>query len=139
MTSTTLSPTVSKEIISAAAPQTWDTTEKDNVNSSNASRDQPVPLEKEPHPQKSSTELDVEAANIIPAAPPSTESPHPYTGIRWYILLFALYLTAFLYGLDNTIVANIQGSVITDFGHVEQLSWLGSGFPLGSVGTILPM
>jgi MFS family permease len=42
-----------------------------------------------------------------------------------------------LYGLDNTIVADIQAPIIQTFGSVEKLGWLGVGFPLGSIASIL--
>jgi MFS family permease len=42
-----------------------------------------------------------------------------------------------LYGLDNTIVADIQAPIIETFGNVERLAWLGIGFPLGSIAVIL--
>ncbi|KUI60879.1 Putative HC-toxin efflux carrier TOXA [Cytospora mali] len=58
-------------------------------------------------------------------------------GFRWVIICISLYVTCFLYGLDTTIAADVQGSVTETFGHVEQLSWIGAGFPLGSVCVIL--
>lgn len=42
-----------------------------------------------------------------------------------------------LYGLDTTIAADVQAAVTETFGHVEQLVWIGAGFPLGSVCVIL--
>jgi MFS family permease len=60
------------------------------------------------------------------------------TGFRWVLVCFGLYLSALMYGLDTTIVADIQGAVIEEFGGVSQLSWIGSSFPLGSVAVILP-
>lgn len=59
-------------------------------------------------------------------------------GIRWLFICAALYVSCILYGLDTTIAADVQGSVIEQFGHVEQLAWVGAGFPLGSVCVILP-
>jgi MFS family permease len=59
-------------------------------------------------------------------------------GIRWLAICVALYASCILYGLDTTIAADVQGSVIERFGHIEQLSWVGAGFPLGSVCVILP-
>jgi MFS family permease len=59
--------------------------------------------------------------------------------LRWFLICLALYTSAFLYGLDNTIVADIQGAVVETFGAVEQLAWLGIGFPLGSIASILPI
>lgn len=58
-------------------------------------------------------------------------------GFPWFIVCIALYMTCFLYGLDTTIAADVQGPVAAAFGHVQQLSWVGAGFPLGSVCVIL--
>ncbi|RWA08992.1 hypothetical protein EKO27_g6107 [Xylaria grammica] len=60
-------------------------------------------------------------------------------GFRWALVCLAVYSSNFLYGLDNTIVASIQSAIITSFGHVNQLGWLGVGFPLGSIAIILPI
>ncbi|CAI6297767.1 unnamed protein product [Periconia digitata] len=60
-------------------------------------------------------------------------------GLRWLAICISLYATCILYGLDTTIVADVQGSVIEQFGHVEQLAWVGAGFPLGSVCVVLPL
>ncbi|KAK6544852.1 hypothetical protein TWF694_001533 [Orbilia ellipsospora] len=58
-------------------------------------------------------------------------------GIKWFVVIAAIYSTAFLYGLDNTVVADIQPQVIDTFGDLTKLGWLGSGFPLGSIATLL--
>jgi MFS family permease len=60
-------------------------------------------------------------------------------GVRWLVICVALYVSCILYGLDTTIAADVQGSVIERFGHVEQLAWAGAGFPLGSVCVFLPL
>ena len=60
-----------------------------------------------------------------------------YKGWWWLAVCAAAYSSAFLYGLDTTIVANIQPFAVEQFGDVEKLGWLGIGFPLGSVATIL--
>ncbi len=44
-----------------------------------------------------------------------------------------------LYGLDTTIAADIQPDIVKAFGQIQKLSWIGTGFPLGSVATILPI
>ena len=61
----------------------------------------------------------------------------PYKGFRWFFVCVAIYSSAFLYGLDQTIVADIQAAAVETFGSVEKLGWLGIGFPLGSIATIL--
>ncbi|KFY00500.1 hypothetical protein V490_01318 [Pseudogymnoascus sp. VKM F-3557] len=60
-------------------------------------------------------------------------------GIRWILILVAIYITCFLYGLDTTISADVQGPIVEAFGHVEQLAWVGAGFPMGSAAVILPI
>jgi len=45
--------------------------------------------------------------------------------------------TTLLFALDNTIVANIQPAIIADFGHLELLSWIGTGFALGTMFILL--
>ncbi|KAK1760395.1 major facilitator superfamily domain-containing protein [Echria macrotheca] len=59
------------------------------------------------------------------------------TGFKWLLFCMSLYTTSFLYGLDTTIAADVQGPVVEQFGHIEQLAWIGAGFPLGSVAVIL--
>ncbi|KAI1422343.1 MFS general substrate transporter [Xylaria sp. FL1777] len=55
---------------------------------------------------------------------------------RWLSICVGLYLTAFLYGLDSTISAAIQGPILASLGDLELLPWVGTGFLLGSVATI---
>ncbi|RHZ44112.1 uncharacterized protein CDV56_101539 [Aspergillus thermomutatus] len=68
---------------------------------------------------------------------PATKGSMP--GWRWALVAIAINTGSFLYGLDNTIVADIQAAVVENFGAVERLSWLGSGFPLGSIALLLPI
>ena len=67
------------------------------------------------------------------------QEAHAYSGWRWVLVCVALYITAFLYGLENTIVADVQGAIVQDYGEVEKLGWIGIGFPLGSVATIFSL
>ncbi len=60
-------------------------------------------------------------------------------GIRWILICAAIFSANILYGLDTTIVADIQGAVSETFGNVTQLGWLGVGFTLGSTVAILPL
>ncbi len=60
-------------------------------------------------------------------------------GIRWILICAAIFSANILYGLDTTIVADIQGAVSETFDNVTQLGWLGVGFTLGSTVAILPL
>jgi MFS family permease len=68
---------------------------------------------------------------------PQSPEDGTVTGFRFIAVLFAVYSTATLYGLDTTIVADIQGAVVETFGQVEKLSWIGTAFPLGSISLVL--
>ncbi|KAM5479526.1 hypothetical protein McanCB56680_005454 [Microsporum canis] len=63
----------------------------------------------------------------------------PITRIRWLLVCLAIFSANVLYGLDNTIVADIQASISEEFNNVNQLGWLGFGFCLGSTIAILPL
>lgn len=91
------------------------------------------------HSSGNNTDIEKSGDDLEVAAVAEEEDPHPATGIKWWLILIAIYSTTFLYGLDNTIVADVQGSVVERFGQVEKLSWIGTGFPLGSVAVILPL
>ncbi|EHK18366.1 uncharacterized protein TRIVIDRAFT_47330 [Trichoderma virens Gv29-8] len=93
----------------------------------------PSTLEKETLPFSS----DEEALPSTPNSPPNEQEGRTVRGFRWILVCLALYVTTFVYGLDTTIAADVQGSVVEAFGHVEQLAWIGAGFPLGSVSVIL--
>ncbi|MCJ1419595.1 hypothetical protein MMC32_005950 [Xylographa parallela] len=87
-------------------------------------------------PEKSTSALDLEKAGVT--TPPQTpEESRPIHGFKWFLVCVSLYLSAFMYGLDTTIAADVQAGVVSTFGNVEQLTWMGTGFPLGSVATVL--
>ncbi|KAK4234291.1 MFS general substrate transporter [Achaetomium macrosporum] len=79
---------------------------------------------------------------IVVACPASTAdailgtgveiSERTIRGIRWILICFAICSANMLYGLDRTIVADIQGAVSETFDNVTQLGWLGVGFTPGS-------
>ncbi|KAI1197051.1 major facilitator superfamily domain-containing protein [Nemania serpens] len=69
--------------------------------------------------------------------PSENDKGRTIRGVRWLLVCIAIYTTCTLYGLDTTIAADIQGPIVESLGHVEQLAWVGAGFPLGSVSVIL--
>jgi MFS family permease len=70
---------------------------------------------------------------------PNSDQERQIRGVRWILILLALYMSCFLYGLDTTISADVQGPIVEAFGHVDQLAWVGAGFPMGSAAIILPV
>jgi MFS family permease len=98
--------------------------------SSNASGNLEYHLELDSNPDL------LEKAEILTPEPAEARLIH---GLKWFIACIALYSTALLYGLDTTIAADVQPAIVETFGNIEKLAWIGSGFPLGSVATILPL
>ncbi|KAI0840353.1 MFS general substrate transporter [Hypoxylon sp. FL0890] len=60
-------------------------------------------------------------------------------GFRWLLVCLSIFSANLLFGLDNTIAADIQGAVSETYKDTEQLGWLGVGFALGSAAGILPL
>ncbi|CEJ92565.1 hypothetical protein VHEMI08210 [[Torrubiella] hemipterigena] len=97
--------------------------------------------------------LDTPEGSLPPSTPLSVEKPQSQTprdleaetnenekfklsGIRWFSICVGIYLTAFLYGLDSTIAADVQGPILASLGNLPLLPWVGTGFLLGSVATV---
>jgi hypothetical protein len=76
---------------------------------------------------------------ITPDSSEAQPETRAVTGWKWIMVCAGLYCAIFLYGLDNTIAADIQSAILETYGDVGQLAWIGTGFPLGSVATILPV
>src|SRR5277367_5152583 len=62
----------------------------------------------------------------------------PIHGWKWIVACISIYACAFLYGLDTTIAADVQPAIVKSLGEIEKLTWIGAGFPLGSIAIILP-
>ncbi|KAH6853759.1 major facilitator superfamily domain-containing protein [Chaetomium sp. MPI-CAGE-AT-0009] len=67
------------------------------------------------------------------------DSERTLRGPRWFLVCAAIFSANMLYGLDTTIVADLQGAVAESLGNVAQLGWLGVGFTLGSTVASLPL
>ncbi|KAF7557831.1 hypothetical protein G7Z17_g376 [Cylindrodendrum hubeiense] len=104
-----------------------------------------APLEKDSHELSApgKDEDTTSATNTLDLSDPEalqTRAPHPRDGmsvLRWVSVLVGLFLGALLYGLDTTIAADVQGPIYEDLGEIENLSWIGLGFPMASVAVIL--
>ncbi|TRX96508.1 hypothetical protein FHL15_002780 [Xylaria flabelliformis] len=64
-------------------------------------------------------------------------SPRKATGLSWILIVISILSSAFLFALDNTIVADIQPAVVRDFQSVDKLTWLPVAFLLGASSTNL--
>ena len=68
--------------------------------------------------------------------PTKGSSPRNIHGWRWIVAIFTILSTTFLFALDNTIVADIQPSIVNQFNDVKRLPWFGVGFGLGSTAVL---
>lgn len=84
-----------------------------------------------------SVEGDPPSVSQEPAPQDTAPGGRTVHGVKWFLICAALLIIAFLYGLDATIAADIQGPVVRDFGRVDLLAWIGAGFPLGSAAVQL--
>ncbi|KAK0945738.1 hypothetical protein LTR29_002850 [Friedmanniomyces endolithicus] len=83
-----------------------------------------------------SRSTDLENANEKNEVKIEREQPH-YPVWQWVLTVVGLYLGALLYGLDTTIAADVQVGVYERFDNIEDLAWVGLGFPMASVAFIL--
>ncbi|KAI4955792.1 Efflux pump dep3 [Alternaria rosae] len=98
----------------------------------------------QPSPHDSDREKTAASGDLSAQIPPgdgitttNKSSPRKIHGWKWATAYSAMISTTLLFALDNTIVANIQPAIIADFGHLELLSWIGTGFALGTMFILL--
>jgi hypothetical protein len=58
-------------------------------------------------------------------------------GIAWIAVVFSILSATFLYGLDQTIVANIQPAIVNRFDSMDLLPWIPVAFLLGAASSNL--
>ena len=56
------------------------------------------------------------------------EAARQVRGIKWALIIGSVLTSTFLFGLDNTITANIQPTIVTNFNSVAKLPWLSVAF-----------
>ena len=62
-----------------------------------------------------------------PAAP--SRNIHGY---RWFLLVLSVLTSTFFFGLDNTVVADVQPAIINAFGSIDRLPWISVAFLMGA-------
>jgi hypothetical protein len=56
-------------------------------------------------------------------------------GLRWVVVVLAILTSTFFYGLDNTVVADIQPTVVHRFNAIDRLPWISVTFLIGAAST----
>ena len=52
--------------------------------------------------------------------------------------MFSILIGLFLFALDNTILADVQPKIATDFGAVDKVAWLGVAMLIPTLALMLP-
>lgn len=103
--------------------------EKTNISTKGDQLDgsQPIPVanEKENYQESSPT---------IGSDSPPTRTIH---GVSWLFVVVSLISATFLWGLDGTIVADIQATFVQEFHATDKLAWNSVAFFLGAAATVL--
>ena len=110
--------------------------EKMDGNEAQSTLAPPTENEKSTTPATSS---DAASGDVEKAPEPVGEevSPRNIHGIRWALAVTSVLISAFLFALDNTIVADIQPAIVERFGEVDKISWLAVAFLVAAIGTNL--
>ncbi|TVY33310.1 Efflux pump [Lachnellula subtilissima] len=58
-------------------------------------------------------------------------------GFKWVLVISSVLTSTFLFGLDTTIVADIQPAIISEFNAIKKLPWISVAFLLLSASTTL--
>jgi hypothetical protein len=65
------------------------------------------------------------------------QPPRDVSGPVWILVVLSILSSTFLWALDNTIVADVQPSIVRAFASVDKLPWLPVAFLLGAASTNL--
>jgi MFS family permease len=63
--------------------------------------------------------------------------PRDISGWKWIVVVLSILSSTFLFALDNTIVADVQPVIVTQFNSVGKLTWLSVAFLIGAASTNL--
>ena len=58
-------------------------------------------------------------------------------GLSWALVVGSILTSTFLFGLDNTIVADVQPAIVGKFNSISRLPWLSIAFMIGAASTTL--
>jgi hypothetical protein len=74
-------------------------------------------------------------ASVATATEPA--SPREFHGLSWTLVIISILCSTFLFGLDNTIAADVQPAIIERFNSVNKISWVSVAFMMGAGSTNL--
>jgi hypothetical protein len=86
----------------------------------------------------STMELQESKANV--EAQPSSDhasAGRQLHGLKWALLISSILTSTFLFGLDTTIVADVQPAIVKEFDSIDRLPWISVAFLLLSASTTL--
>jgi hypothetical protein len=67
--------------------------------------------------------------------PLASQDSRDIRGIKWALIVLAILSSTFFYGLDNTVAANVQPVIVTQFGALDRLPWISVAFLIGAAST----
>lgn len=130
-----------KEKDTGTRPQCIGSTEKEDLRCTDASN-----LLAAPHADQNSGDVSENTSQAVGTGSGTEKQkaqlveevpPRDISGWKWGLVVTAILSSIFLYALDNTVVADIQPVIVTDFHSVEKLTWLSAAFLLGATATNL--
>jgi hypothetical protein len=104
---------------------------KDDSTVANPTTDEEAAMEKRQEPTPNAPAATATATATEPA------SPREFHGISWVLVIVSILCSTFLFGLDNTIAADVQPAIIERFNSVNKISWVSVAFMMGAGSTNL--
>lgn len=71
-----------------------------------------------------------EQSHVEPVMP---KKPRDMNQVSWICVVISLMSSMFLFALDNTVVADVQPSIINTLGNVDKLPWVSVAYALGAI------
>lgn len=78
----------------------------------------------------------VQEEQDLPVSSP-TQDGRQLHGFKWVLAISSVLTSTFLFGLDTTIVADIQPAIVGEFDSLDRLPWISVAFLLLSASTTL--
>ncbi|KAI7778862.1 hypothetical protein LA080_001553 [Diaporthe eres] len=106
--------------------------EQNEGTASDSPSDQPSSVENVGEKQDTTASGTKEADTLEEA------SSREIRGLKWAFSCAALLSSIFLYAFDCTVVADIQSSIIAEWGAIDKLPWLSNGLVMPATAFVMP-